>query len=60
MHDHLAVTSDWLGELLAPGRLSERVQNSGIHGGFFSNRKPVDDSFDAVRLRSTSYAMHIG
>jgi hypothetical protein len=36
MHDYLTVTCDWLGELLAPGRLSERVQNSGIHGGFLS------------------------
>jgi integrase len=60
MHDHLAVTSEWLGELLAPGRLPERVQNSGIHGGFLSTRKPVDDDFDAVRITgsaSTSYAM---
>jgi hypothetical protein len=36
MHNHFVVTSDWLGELFAPGRFSERVQNSSIHSGFLA------------------------
>ena len=34
VHDHFAVTCHWLVKLLAPGRLSELVQNGGIHDGF--------------------------
>jgi hypothetical protein len=36
MYDHFGVTSDWLGELLAPGRFSKRVQHSSIHSGFLA------------------------
>ena len=36
MHDHVAVTSDWLGELFTPGRLPKRVQNGSIHRGFLA------------------------
>jgi hypothetical protein len=36
MYDHFGVTRDWLGELLAPGRLSKLVQSRSIHGGLLS------------------------
>jgi hypothetical protein len=37
MHDHFIVSSDWLGERLAAGRLSKSVQNGSIHSGFLGS-----------------------